>query len=103
MSVREVETGSSIISFEFRQIRSAPCCLANPAITSSSGQRRGARRRKIPRHATSSVQTLKLTNVFGPRVWVIGTSEASRPLRYQDAPMLGTLLRGSKVRQCPPI
>ena len=28
---------------------------------------------------TSSVQTLKLTSVFGPKVWVIGTSAASRP------------------------
>jgi len=25
------------------------------------------------------------------------------PLRDQDAPILGTLFRGSKVRQCPPI
>ena len=28
---------------------------------------------------TSSVHTLKLTSVFGPNVWVIGTSAASRP------------------------
>jgi hypothetical protein len=28
---------------------------------------------------TSSVQTLKLTSVLGPKVWVIGTSAASRP------------------------
>lgn len=33
----------------------------------------------ILRQAISSVQTLKLINVFGPNVWVIGTSEASRP------------------------
>lgn len=28
---------------------------------------------------TSSVQTLKPTSVLGPKVWVIGTSAASRP------------------------
>jgi hypothetical protein len=28
-------------------------------------------------YTTSSVQTLKLTRVFGPKVWVIGTSAAS--------------------------
>jgi len=30
-------------------------------------------------YVTSSVQTLKLTSVFGPNVWVIGTSAASWP------------------------
>ena len=29
---------------------------------------------RVARYATSSVQTLKLTSVFGPNVWVIGTS-----------------------------
>ena len=57
----------------------------------------------ILRHAISSVQTLKLTSVFGPNVWVIGTSEASRPCAIRTRPILGALLRGSKVRQCPPI
>lgn len=56
----------------------------------------------ILRHTASSVQTLKLTNVFGPNVWVIGTSDASRPCAIRTRPILGTLLRGSKVRQCPP-
>ena len=34
---------------------------------------------------TSSVQTLKLTSVLGPKVWVIGTSAASRPVSDQHA------------------
>lgn len=58
--------------------------------------------RSLLRHTISSVQTLKLTSVFGPNVWVIGTSEASRPCAIRMRPILGTLLRGSKVRQWPP-
>jgi len=34
--------------------------------------------RRAP-YTSSSVQTLKLTSVLGPKVWVIGTSAASRP------------------------
>src|ERR1700722_8837237 len=51
----------------------------------------------IRHHANSSVHTLKLTSVFGPKVWVIGTSEASRPCAISTRPIRGTLLRGSKV------
>src|ERR1700757_200111 len=58
---------------------------------------------RVVRHqATSSVQTLKLTSVFGPNVWVIGTSDASRPWAINIRPIRGTLLRGSKVCQRPP-
>ena len=53
-------------------------------------------------HAASSVQTLKLTSVFGPNVWVIGTSEASRPCAISTRPIRGMLLRGSNVYQRPP-
>jgi hypothetical protein len=52
--------------------------------------------------ATSSVQTLKLTSVFGPKVWVIGTSAASRPCAIRMRPMRGMLLRASNVYHRPP-
>jgi hypothetical protein len=59
---------------------------------------------KADRHSTtSSVHTLKLTRVFGPKVWVIGTSEASRPCPISTRPIRGTLFLGSKVCQRPPI
>jgi hypothetical protein len=48
---------------------------------------------------SSSVQTLKLTRVFGPKVCVIGTSAASRPWAIRTRPIRGMLLRGSKVYQ----
>src|SRR6266851_668618 len=51
---------------------------------------------------TSSVHTLKLVNVLGPNVLLIATSEASRPRAINTLPMRGTLLRASKVCQCPP-
>ena len=37
----------------------------------------------------AEIQTLKLTSVFGPNVWVIGTSEASRPCAIRMRPILG--------------
>src|SRR6202043_4247360 len=51
---------------------------------------------------TSSVHTLKLVNVLGPNVLLIATSDASRPRAINTLPILGTLLRASKVCQCPP-
>jgi hypothetical protein len=57
----------------------------------------------IGHSATSSVHTLKPTSVFGPNVWVIGTSQASRPWAIRMRPIRGSLLRGSKVCQRPPI
>src|ERR1700730_8769092 len=53
-------------------------------------------------YTSSSVQTLKLTSVLGPNVWVIGTSAASRPCAIRTRPMRGVLLRASKVYQRPP-
>src|SRR5947207_15040319 len=53
-------------------------------------------------YSTSSVHTLKLSNVFGPNVWVIGTSEASRPCAIRTRQIRGTLFRGSHVWQWPP-
>ena len=72
----------------------------NPPLGISS---RAPSRRILPHHAISSVHTLKLTSVLGPKVWVIGTSEASRPRAISTRPTLGTRLRGSKVCQLPPI
>ena len=54
-------------------------------------------------YTTSSVQTLKLKRVLGPKVWVIGTSAASRPWAIRTRPIRGMLLRASKVYQWPPI
>ena len=54
-------------------------------------------------YTSSSVQTLKLTRMFGPKVWVIGTSAASRPWAIRTRPIRGMLLRASKVYQWPPI
>src|SRR5271157_3105585 len=51
----------------------------------------------------SSVQTLKLSRKLGPNVVAIATSEASRPLAMRTRLMRGTLLRGSKTCQRPPI
>ena len=45
----------------------------------------------------SSVQTLKLTRVLGPKVLLIGTSAASRPRAIRMRPIRGALLRGSKA------
>src|ERR1700684_1833787 len=50
-------------------------------------------------YTSSSVQTLKLTSVFGPKVWVSGTSAASRPCAISTRPIRGMLLRASKVYQ----
>jgi hypothetical protein len=52
--------------------------------------------------STSSVQTLKLVSVFGPKVVLIATSAASRPRAIITRPMRGTLWRASKVCQWPP-
>src|ERR1700744_4518851 len=57
----------------------------------------------IAHAAMSSVHTLKLTSVFGPKVWVIGTSDASRLWAMRVRPIRGTLLVGSNVCQRPPI
>jgi hypothetical protein len=53
-------------------------------------------------YTSSSVHTLKLTSVFGPKVWVIGTSAASRPWAIKTRPIRGMLLRATKVYQRPP-
>ena len=50
----------------------------------------------------SSVQTLKLMRVLGPNVVAMATSMASRPLAISTRPILGMLLRASKVYQRPP-
>ncbi len=61
------------------------------------------KRRSGLSQSTSSVHTLKLTSVFGPKVCVIGTSEASRPCAISTRPMRGTLLRGSNMCHRPPM
>ena len=48
---------------------------------------------------TSSVHTLKLFSVLGPKVLLIGTSVASRPRAISTRPMRGVLFRASKVYQ----
>ena len=59
--------------------------------------------RRLPRQSrrlrTSSVQTLKLSSVLGPKVVAMATSHASRPRAIRTRPTRGTLLRGSKVCQ----
>src|SRR5262249_49542232 len=72
------------------------------ALVDSRNYRSGPGGRVVRHQATSSVQTLKLTSVFGPNVWVIGTSDASRPWAINIRPIRGTLLRGSNVCQRPP-
>lgn len=47
----------------------------------------------------SSVHTLKLFSVLGPKVVLIGTSAASRPRAISTRPMRGVLFRASKVYQ----
>lgn len=47
----------------------------------------------------SSVHTLKLFSVLGPKVLLIGTSAASRPRAISTRPMRGVLFRASKVYQ----
>jgi hypothetical protein len=51
---------------------------------------------------TSSVQTLKLSSVFGPNVLDSATSQASRPRAINTRPMRGVLLRASKMYQRSP-
>lgn len=51
---------------------------------------------------TSSVQTRNSVSVLGPKVWVSGTSAASRPCAIRMRPIRGALLRGSKTCQRPP-
>src|ERR1035441_441729 len=58
---------------------------------------------RISPSGISSVQTLKLSSVLGPNVVAIATSDASRPRAIRTRPMRGTLLRGSKMCQRPPI
>jgi hypothetical protein len=52
--------------------------------------------------AISSVTTVKLASVLGPKVVVIATSAASRPRAISARPMRGVLWRASKVRHWPP-
>ena len=54
------------------------------------------------RSAISSVHTLKLSSVDGPKLVVSATSAASRPRAIRMRPMRGVLLRGSKVYQPSP-
>jgi len=51
---------------------------------------------------TSSVQTRKLSRVFGPNVVAMATSAASRPRAMSTRPIRGTLFRGLNVYQAPP-
>ena len=53
--------------------------------------------------ATSSVQILKLSSLFGPKVVTIATSAASRPRAISTRPILGMLFRGSNMYHPPPI
>ena len=50
----------------------------------------------------SSAETLNPDKVPGPKMWVSGTSAASRPRAMRIRPIRGTLLRGSKVCHRPP-
>ena len=52
--------------------------------------------------ATSSVSTVKLWSVFGPKLVLMATSAASRPRAISTRPMRGMLLRASKVYHSPP-
>ena len=61
-----------------------------------------ARRRSIHSGGTSSAQTRNPDKAPGPKVWVRGTSAASRPCAMRTRPIRGALLRGSNVRQRPP-
>src|SRR6185312_17473921 len=51
---------------------------------------------------TSSVHTLKLVKVAGPKLLLSATSAASRPRAINTLPMRGVLWRASKVCHCPP-
>src|SRR5689334_21820963 len=83
---------------------SPPCALSRGIAIALLELGGGITLQEAIAHATiSSVHTLKLTSVFGPNVWVIGTSEASRPRAIRMRPIRGTLLRGSNVCQRPPI
>ena len=53
-------------------------------------------------YRTSSVTTPKRVSVFGPKVIVIGTSQASRPLAIGPRPMRGLLWRAAKVGHWQP-
>ena len=53
-------------------------------------------------YGLSSAQTRKPDKVPGPKVWVSGTSAASRPRAMRTRPIRGVLLRGSNVCQRPP-
>jgi len=50
----------------------------------------------------SSVTTVKLLSVFGPKVVLIATSAASRPRAISTRPMRGMLWRASNVYHRPP-
>ncbi len=50
----------------------------------------------------SSVTTVKLSSLAGPKVQLIATSAASRPRAMSTRPIRGSLLRGSKVCHVPP-
>src|SRR6185369_4398673 len=56
----------------------------------------------IGQDAISSVRTMKLSRVVGPKVMMSATSAASLPLAMRIRPMRGMLLRGSNVYQPSP-
>ena len=71
----------------------------NPALRGPGTRMRGGARLQA---ASSSIQTRKPLRVLGPKVWVSGTSAASRPRAISTRPRRGALLRGSKAHQRPP-
>jgi hypothetical protein len=92
--------------------RSAASSLARYSITDSGGMivsetsAQSLYRRTSPgghsAAATSSVSTVKLWSVFGPKLVLIATSAASRPRAISTRPIRGMLLRASKVYHSPP-
>src|ERR1039457_3749607 len=63
----------------------------------------GEQRHQSAISGISSDQTLKPSRKLGPKVVAIATSDASRPLAIRTRLIRGTLLRGSKTCQRPPI
>jgi hypothetical protein len=66
-----------------------------------AGGKRPAAFQPLHPSLTSSVRTLKLFRVLGPKVLLMATSAASRPRAINTRPMRGILLRASKVYQWP--
>src|SRR5580658_8672775 len=73
------------------------------SIPVDSGVAHREKRHQLAGPGISSVQTLKLSRVLGPNVVAIATSDASRPRAIRMRPILGVLLRGSKMCHRPPI